>query len=90
MVLNTYMNVELNHRKLRLMKPTHDSLLLRVYSSDSSVSGLCTHQTVLTLSDECVSMKLLVTVNHVLVSLASPFYMCTYIYNYIYRVCFLM
>ena len=50
------------------MKPTHDSLLLRV-------SCLRTHQTVLEiLSDECVSTKLGVTVNHVLVSLASPFY----------------
>ena len=48
------------------MKSTHDSLLLRV-------SCLRTHQTVL-LSDECVSTKLGVTVNHVLVSLAKPFY----------------
>ena len=53
------------------MKPRHDSLLLRV-------SCLRTHQTVYThqkiVSDECVSTKLGVTVNHVLVSLASPFY----------------
>ena len=56
------------NRKVRLMKPTHDSLLLRV-------SCLRTHQTVFEiLSDECVSTKLGVTVNHVLVSLASPFY----------------
>ena len=48
------------------MKPTHDSLLLRV-------SCLRTHQTEI-LSDECVSTKLGVTGNHVLVSLASPFY----------------
>ena len=52
------------------MKPTHDSLLLRV-------SCLRTHQTVF-LSDECV------TGNHVLVSLASSFYIiCIYIYIYL-------
>ena len=66
-----YTSVELNRRKVRLMKPTHDSLLLRV-------SCLRTHQTLFSdeyiLSDECVSTKLGVTVNHVLVSLASPFY----------------
>ena len=53
------------------MKPTHESLLLRV-------SYLRTHQIVFSdeyiLSDESVSTKLGVTVNHVLVSLASPFY----------------
>ena len=43
------------------MKPTHDSLLLRGF--------VLTHS-----SDECVSTKLGVTVNHVLVSLALPFY----------------
>ena len=48
------------------MKPTHDSLLLRV-------SCLRTHQTVFN-KENYVSTKLGVTVNHVLVSLASPFY----------------
>ena len=59
------------YRKVRLMKRTHDSLLLRV-------SCLRTHQTVFNtvkiLSDECVSTNLGVTVNHVFVSLALPFY----------------
>ena len=49
------------------MKPTHDSPLLQI-------SCLHTHQAVGILSDECVRTKLGVTVNHVLVSLASPFY----------------
>ena len=39
----------------------------------------------LILSDECVSTKLGVTVNHVLVSLASPFYKYIYIYIYLLK-----
>ena len=39
----------------------------------------------LNLSDECVSTKLGVTGNHVLVSLASPF-LSIYIYIYIYSI----
>ena len=66
MNLEVYIYIDI-YRKVRLMKPTHDSLLLRVLC-------LRTHQTVFNLSDECVSTKLGVTGNHVLVSLASPFY----------------
>ena len=59
------------------MKRTHDSLLLRVSCSEFRAPSFVIRQyliILIILSDECVSTKLGVTVNHVFVSLALPFY----------------